>query len=187
MAAGVLLIVLGLLGWAFGSRIDHAIHHLLHVRGSAGAIRWVLFLTDLGGAAGMNALAALAAVWLVVRRQAGRAVWLFVTIAVGRLLVELAKAELARPRPPVADHLATVTNLSFPSGHAAGATMTCVALCLAFAVGRSWWIAALIFALAIGLTRVALGVHWSSDVLAGWGFGLVWPMLCARWLPARRA
>jgi undecaprenyl-diphosphatase len=61
--------------------------------------------------------------------------------------------------------------------------MTCVALCLVFDARRPAWIAAVLFALAIGLTRVALGVHWPSDVIAGWGFGLAWPMIWARWLP----
>ena len=184
---GVLLIALGLLGWAIGGSIDQSLHHLLHVRGDTVVLRAVLQLTNLGGSAVMIPVALLACAWLATRRQTRLALWLFATIAFGRILVEFAKLGFARPRPPTADWLTDVTSLSFPSSHAAGATMSCVALCLVFAARRSYWIAALLFALSIGVTRVALGVHWPSDVLAGWGFGLAWPMLCARWLPQDRA
>jgi undecaprenyl-diphosphatase len=183
IAVGLLLIVLGLLIWAVGGVVDRTLHHLLHVNGKPTILRAVLHLTNLGGSTVMIPVALAACAWLLARRQVDRALWLFATIALGRVLVELAKLGFARPRPPIADRLADVTSLSFPSSHAAGAMMTCVALCLVFEARRVAWAAALLFAIAIGITRVALGVHWPSDVIAGWGLGLAWPMLCAYWLP----
>jgi membrane-associated phospholipid phosphatase len=186
IAIGSSLVVLGLLGWAVGGAVDQLLHRLIHLQADSATLRWVLDLTDLGGAAVMIPVALLALAWLLIRRDFAAALWLFSTVAVGRIIVELAKLGFARPRPPTADRLADVTSLSFPSSHATGAMMTGVALCLAFRAGRSAWVAALTFALAIGVTRVVLGVHWPSDVIAGWGFGLAWPFFCARWLPPDR-
>ena len=122
---------------------------------------------------------------LALRRRYALTLWLLATIATGRVLVELAKIGFDRPRPPSVDRLADVTSLSFPSSHAAGTVLTCAALCLALDASRAARLGCGIFAVAIGFTRILLGVHWPSDVLAGWGFGLFWAMLCARWLPSR--
>jgi undecaprenyl-diphosphatase len=187
IAMGVLLIALGLLGWAIGGSIDQSLHHLLHVRGDTVVLRAVLQLTNLGGASVMIPVALLACAWLAARRLTRLALWLFATIAFGRILVEFAKLGFARPRPPTADWLTDVTSLSFPSSHAAGAMLTCLALCFAFDARRPFWWIGLLFAVAVGGTRVALGVHWPSDVAAGWGFGLAWATICARWLPRDRA
>lgn len=187
LAIGIALILLGLLGWGAAGGIDWSLHRELHLGGSKSLLRWVLFLTNAGGASVMVPVSLLGCAWLLVRRRFARALWLFAVIASGRIIVELAKIAAARPRPPTADRLADVTSLSFPSSHAAGAMMTGIALCVVFDARRPFCIATLLFAGAIGITRVALGVHWPSDVLAGWGFGLVWPMFCARWLPQDRA
>jgi membrane-associated phospholipid phosphatase len=185
LAIGLLLVLLGVLGLAIGGGVDWSLHRALHVGGSEATLHWVLRLTNLGGAAVMIPVALLGFGCLLALRRVSRALWLCATVASGRVIVELVKLAVARPRPPSADRLADVTSLSFPSSHAAGAMMTGVALCLAFDARRPAWLAALLFAAAIGLSRVALGVHWPSDVLAGWGFGLAWPMLWARWLPRK--
>jgi uncharacterized protein (TIGR03382 family) len=187
LAIGMSLIILGVLGWAIGGAVDQSLHLALHVGGDPAMLRWVLRLTNLGGAAVMIPVALLGFGWLLARRRAAPALWLFIVIASGRIIVEIAKIAIARPRPPTADRLADVTSLSFPSSHAAGAMMTGLALCLVFDARRPIWWAAILFAAAIGISRVALGVHWPSDVLAGWGFGVAWPMACARWLPRDRA
>jgi undecaprenyl-diphosphatase len=102
------------------------------------------------------------------------AVWLFATIGSGRIIVELIKIALHRPRPLPVDRLVLVDSASFPSSHSAGAMLTGVALVMAFGRGPRWLGAAIGFAMAVGWSRIALGVHWPSDVLAGWGFGLLW-------------
>ena len=126
-----------------------------------------------------------ACVVLLWRGERRNAVWLFASVASGRIIVELAKLAGHRPRPPAGDWLTRVDSLSMPSSHSAGAMLTALAICAAFDAWPRWWAAALTFALAIGGTRVTLGVHWPSDVLAGWGFGLLWATGAMRWLPPR--
>lgn len=181
LIAGGALVLLGLLLWA-AHPIDSAIHGAALLARQGWAVRQALRFTALGGLLVMGPLALAVAGWLFWRRRGAEALWLILTIASGRLVVEGVKLLVQRPRPPVADRLELVTSWSFPSSHSAGTMMTCAALALLW--GRpAGWIAALVAAGAIGWSRVALGVHWPSDVMAGWGFGLLWIGAAARWRP----
>ena len=102
-------------------------------------------------------------------------------------MVELAKWEVARPRPTIVSHLVEVEHASFPSGHAAGSAAIYLTLAaLASQVmpdrraRRTLLVMAILLVGMIGCSRVYLGVHWPSDVLAGWSFGTVWAL--AWWL-----
>lgn len=124
---------------------------------------------------------ALGALWLAWRGRRRDAL-LFAAITLsGRLLVTLQKVLVARLRPDANEHLVTVTNLSFPSGHAANSMLVWLGLALLLprdARSRTIAIcAALALTLVVGLSRVLLGVHWPSDVLGGWSFGLFWTLL----------
>ncbi len=137
-----------------------------------------------GGTGGRLVLLGLALLALVAGRQGRRAAWLAGTVAGGTLLNLALKQIFAAPRPDLLPHLDMVTTYSFPSGHAAGNMMFFGAL--AMLGGRRWGYASAAMAIAlIGISRVWLGVHWPSDVLAGWVEGLGWLALCALWLPAR--
>jgi undecaprenyl-diphosphatase len=140
-------------------------------------------VTLLGGWYFVTPLAAVVALALGLRGRPWPALVLFIGTLAGRLLVELQKYQLGRLRPDEHPHLVNVYNLSFPSGHSANAMMVYVAMALMLAdERRTFWLgSALLLSILIGLSRTMLGVHWPSDVLAGWSFGLLWAMLLA-WL-----
>lgn len=144
-------------------------------------------VTLLGGWYFVTPLAAVAGLVVALRGKPWTGLVLFVGSLVGRLLVELQKYELGRMRPDEHPHLVNVYTLSFPSGHSANAMMVYVAMSLMLAEGdrRTFWVgSAVLLSVLIGLSRTMLGVHWPSDVLAGWSFGLLWAMLLA-WLSRR--
>ena len=170
IASGAFMIAASLTCWWFG--VDWQIHYSLHVSPAVGAV--VVRLSALGGSIVMIPVALVGCAFLLARKRRADAAWLFLTIAIGRLGIEGLKLVVTRPRPPIADWLEPVSSWSFPSSHSAGTMMTCVALGLLFGQGDGAVLVALFAALFIGWTRVALGVHWPSDVMAGWGIGLVW-------------
>lgn len=134
------------------------------------------------------------AVWLLYRGKRWAALTLLIASFTGRALVILQKAYFARLRPEENIRLVEVSSLSFPSGHAANSTIAYVTLALLlFDDPRHRRIAAALsvaLAFLIGLSRPMLGVHWPSDVVGGWAFGLFWAgmvlTVMQRWRPARR-
>ncbi|MFF4029813.1 phosphatase PAP2 family protein [Streptomyces sviceus] len=127
----------------------------------------------------MRLLAAVVAIWLVLRRNdRWAAVWLVATCALGTLVQQTLKAAVGRERPVWPDPVDTAHFAAYPSGHALTATVVCGLLLWLlhhYGVGRTLWFTALTVAVisvaGVGLTRVWLGVHWPSDVLGGWLLG----------------
>lgn len=105
------------------------------------------------------------------------------------VLIFGAKLLIGRDRPPVVDHLVVETNHSYPSGHTMGATaivgvLVALVLPLLRGIWRSLLVAiAAFFVLAVAASRLYLGVHWPTDVLAGWIFGTLWLTLCLTFRP----
>ncbi len=122
---------------------------------------------------------ALVAVVLVARRRLLPAGLLVAAWGGAIGLYNLTKYVVDRPRPPADIWLTHVTSTSFPSGHATQSLATFVALAL---VGALWLprarrpgrVLALVLAAAVGCSRVYLGVHWATDVAAGWLIGGAW-------------
>jgi undecaprenyl-diphosphatase len=160
-------------------------------------------VTALGSAAVLTLAVLLVLGFLVLRGAYRRAVLLFLAIAGGYGMSEGLKRAFGRARPEEAlrlaagPHLLSETSASFPSGHSmvASAVYLTMAALLWHAVPRRRERAYLVCAAAllsilIGATRVYLGVHYPTDVVAGWAAGTAWAVLCwtvADWLRRRGA
>ena len=147
-------------------------------------------ITSLGSSSVLVLIVTAVIVYLLLIRRPATALFIFVAVAGGQVLSSLLKAGVDRPRPELVSHLVTETSLSFPSGHAmlsAVTYLTLGALAARFLPDRTAKIFVLCLAVLVtvlvGISRVYLGVHWPSDVLAGWCAGFAWAMLC--WLAAR--
>lgn len=123
---------------------------------------------------------AVVAGWLLWRRQIRLAVFVAVTVGISPAINDLVKAVVHRTRPVLADPVAHENGASFPSGHAQAAVVGYAVLLLVFlpilhgALRRVAIGVAVVMVLGIGLSRVALGVHYVSDVLAGYVLGAAW-------------
>ena len=111
--------------------------------------------------------------------------WVFIGIVmIGRGLSEAQKLWIARVRPEFEPHLVVVKTSSFPSGHATSSMIFYTTLALVLTAGTRWRgtavAGAVLLSLLIGVSRVMLGVHWPSDVIGGWSFGLLWVLLTLR-------
>ena len=126
-------------------------------------------------------IVAVVLLWNSRRRSA--VVMLIATIG-AQAVVWLGKAGFGRPRPPAVLAVITPLNASFPSGHASiSVALYALGFYLLFRATRSarlktlWLTLAVLFPLMIGFSRLYLGAHYLSDVLAGWGVGLWWSLV----------
>ncbi|MHC9293178.1 phosphatase PAP2 family protein [Mycobacterium sp. LTG2003] len=125
------------------------------------------------------ALAAIALVYLI-RGERHHAIWLVVAVFGGAALGLALKEIVGRARPILPDPVSTAPGMSFPSGHALGASIGCCLLLLITLrfLPRGGRVAAVIVAVlivsSVGLARIVLGVHFVSDVLAGITLGVGW-------------
>ncbi|NIJ16782.1 undecaprenyl-diphosphatase [Sphingobium vermicomposti] len=136
-----------------------------------------------GGSVGRLLLFNIALVGLLWQRQRFAALWLTFTMAGGTLLNLGLKQLFAAPRPDLLPHLDIVNSYSFPSGHAAGNMILFGAIAMLITRRAAYMVCGVII-LLIGVSRTWLGVHWPTDVLAGWIVGLGWLAFCRCWLPA---
>lgn len=136
-----------------------------------------LALNIIGGVAATLGVAVAGSLLLWRRRGHGEALRFAAMIAGGRLLVEAIKLIVHRQRPALDLHPVVTHSLSFPSAHAANSMIALCTLALFFAPPhrRPGAIAAAVVAsLVIGASRSLIGVHWPSDVVAGWAIGAAW-------------
>jgi undecaprenyl-diphosphatase len=147
-------------------------------------------LTALGGVVVLFLVTLAVAGYLLMLRKYHAVGFVLAATGGGLLLSTLLKQFFSRPRPELVPHLSHVATSSFPSGHSmlsATVYLTLGALLSQFVEQRPLKIYFLAFAMLltflVGCSRVYLGVHYPTDVLAGWTAGLVWAALC--WLAAR--
>ncbi|WP_372706372.1 phosphatase PAP2 family protein [Brevundimonas sp.] len=146
-------------------------------------------LTSLGGIAVLGLFATVVVVFLIMQRKRLSALLLLVGLSGGVALSEGLKAVFDRDRPAQAYQAVDTINASFPSGHALLSAVFYLSIAVmltrafperhfkAFILGVG-----VLLTLVVGATRVYLGAHWATDVLAGWSVGAAWAM--ALWLVA---
>lgn len=142
-------------------------------------------LTALGSAVVLTLLTLSVVGYLLLLGKRRPALFLTAAVLGALLLSVLLKDFFARPRPEIVPHLSLVFSASFPSGHSMLSTAVYLTLgamlarlqssLLVKAYIQLW---ALLLAALVGLSRVYLGVHWPTDVLAGWAAGAAWAALC---------
>ncbi len=164
--------------------VDHRVINLFQMLRTPAADRLMLGATYIGSAKGVAVIAGAAVLIGILLRRWRDALMVIASLAAGTAFFSIVKLIIRRPRPPLYDTRIVQGGFSFPSGHA---TMAAV-LYATFAVilirsARTFWLRLLIALCAtlavlwIGLSRVYLGVHYPSDVLAGWAAGILWALL----------
>ncbi|MEJ7806296.1 MAG: phosphatase PAP2 family protein [Telluria sp.] len=184
-------------GWLFGliasdvvdgaplTLLDVRLANWFHQQAHSGWTPLMLFITHWHQQAGILAMALLLACYL---RARGAAYWLlalWLSVPGGMLLNVLLKYTFQRARPSFDDPLVTLATYSFPSGHASGATLFygfvgAYLVCTVVSVrARAALLCVAVTMVALGaLSRVYLGAHYLSDVLAGVAFGSAWLATC---------
>jgi undecaprenyl-diphosphatase len=155
----------------------------------AGLDRFFLLASKLGYEWGVVPADILLVLGLVLAGRHRKALFAGVALAGSGLLNVVAKQTFARDRPSLWESIAPEQNFSFPSGHAMGSmTLATVVVLLCWQTRWRWPVlgAALVFVPMVGLSRVYLGVHYPSDILAGWAAALawtvaVWMLVGSRW------
>lgn len=141
--------------------------------------------TALGGYGVLTALTITVVIYFWLRQQHEMALLVLSAVVGGVVLSTILKSVFDRPRPDLVPHGAIVYSKSFPSGHAMMSAVTYLTLGAMLAQAEKsrqlkfFFVAlGLILTLAVGVSRVYLGVHWPTDVLAGWAAGGAWALTC---------
>jgi len=207
LGAASALLVAALGGWGFLSiadevaegetrALDLSVLEALRVEGQPHVLigpPWLHIaaadVTALGSVTVLGLIILLAFALLASLRRWAEGLLLLAGAGGGLAISQTLKLIFGRERPDMAYRAVEAVNASFPSGHAmlsAVVFLTLGVLAARFAERRRVKVlavgAAVLISLLVGLSRVYLGVHWASDVLAGWCVGAAWAMVC--WLAA---
>jgi membrane protein DedA with SNARE-associated domain/membrane-associated phospholipid phosphatase len=185
----------GLSAWAFGSltqdvvvneeavHLDPTVERFFVMHRVGVATTFMRDVTWLGSSAVLVPLVLAVALYVAIRRRdPSSAVGLVVALAGAILLSQLVKGVVDRPRPPAAQRLVQTSGWAFPSGHATDATAAWGMLALVASARRTvrvraaLWGGAAVIVLVVGVSRLYLGAHWLTDVLAGFAGGMAWVM-----------
>jgi membrane-associated phospholipid phosphatase len=191
LTVGALLLVVA--GWLFGiiaedvasadtiTVLDLNVAHWFHAHANPALTEFTLFITDIHGVLGITVLSVLTELVFIWKREWYWLLALAVSVAGGMLINVLVKYAFHRARPSFDDPLLTLTTYSFPSGHTAG-SMLFYGVLTAYLVChiRSWrWripvvVIAVLIVIAVGTSRIYLGAHYLSDVLAAVAESIAW-------------
>ena len=154
-------------------------------------------ITGLGGVAVLSLVTLLTCVFFLLSGRKHMALFVGASVVSGLVLSTLLKDIFQRPRPDLVPFGSYVASPSFPSGHSMLSAVTYLTLGALLARAQSrkrlrafFLLAAGTLSFLVGVSRVYLGVHWPTDVLAGWTAGACWAIICwlaARWLQLHHA
>lgn len=164
---------------------DHEVTAWLHDRAieSERVVDVTLAVTTIGNPLTLTAFVVITAGWLLVHRHVRTAVWLVTVTLMGAVVESILKVVVGRARPDFDSVLLDPVSKSFPSGHAMNTTVVLGAITVAVVAAATSpragavpaaAVGAVIVAFGVGVSRPALGVHFVSDVIAGWLLGVVW-------------
>jgi len=167
------------------TQLDADLATWLHRRVGSPWLELLLAITHVHSTVAISCYAIVAGIVLARQQRWRSVVTVIVTVAGGLVLNVLMKLAFQRQRPSFDDPLLTLDTYSFPSGHVAGSTLF-YGLCVAWVYRRTpelrWRLAALAVAtvalVLVGLSRMVLGVHYLSDVVAAFAEGVAWLALC---------
>lgn len=180
--------------WAFGELaedvvagrpfwFDVPVLEGLHGLAGPAANRFFLAVSAVGYSGGVVPLDVILVVLLTLKRHPRGAIFATLSIVGSALLNVAAKHVFGRARPALWISIAPESTYSFPSGHAMGSmTLVAVLVALAWPTRARWGVvlAGGIFVLLVGMSRAYLGVHYPSDILAGWAAAVAWVTACGR-------
>lgn len=172
-----------------GASLDRALLSAVALRAGRDSTALISFFQTtswLGDTAQRSAMVLLLAAWLLWKQRRRAALVLLLVPIVAATTNSLLKEAFARARPDIVPHLDTIGNLAYPSGHASNAMAFFLLVALLLGTKRPWlWRSvAVATALLVGASRLALGVHWPSDVIGGWQWGAAFAL--AGWWAAMR-
>jgi len=145
--------------------------------------------TALGGTLVLTLVTLASAIYLLLDGKRRMALFVLASVSSGLLAATVLKLLFNRPRPELVPHAAYASTSSFPSGHSMMSALTYLTLGALLARSQERkrlkafaMLLAATLTFLVGLSRIYLGVHWPTDVLAGWSVGVAWTLLC--WLLA---
>jgi undecaprenyl-diphosphatase len=167
-----------------GGPLDRSVYEALYAGHWSAVLATARIFTFFGEPTVLIGAGVAVALWLWHAGHRHLPLVLVAIVALGRGLSEAQKYWVARVRPDLEPHLVVVRTSSFPSGHATSSMIFYLTLALVLTAGTRWHrvavVGAILLSILIGTSRVMLGVHWPSDVIGGWSFGMLWVLLTLR-------